>query len=405
MYIPGFFPLASALLNRTLHAGLPAPVLEQVADNLWHSAKKSWEVGVMAEALTEYNWPAYSVFGSAAFPPPGALNTSAPPGALNTSALPGTPNASALADVRHIVDTVLAAKAPGTLTLFADDSAGDPASLGCAVLLANWTRADTADGAYARAAADQLAYLLDHAPRTAEGAISHRTDEVQLWADSVYMVPPFLAYYGALQGGAAGAALLQAAYDQIRLYRAALADAGLWRHVRYGAWEDGTHWATGNGWAAAGMMRVLRTMNGTAQGADFGAQQADLASWIRETLDAVWVHQKPNGTLYNTLDDGASFADSAATALLAATTYRMAAFDGDALDGAALDGATRRTRAADRALALVAASTGADGWLARVVDPYTFAAGGARSPEAQAFVLLLHAARRDYAAQLGAPAA
>ena len=59
------------------------------------------------------------------------------------------------------------------------------------------------------------------------------------------MVPPFLAYYGALQGGEEGTKLLQMAYDQIRLYRDALVDDGLWRHVIYGEWEDDTHWATG----------------------------------------------------------------------------------------------------------------------------------------------------------------
>ncbi|KAL1762590.1 Six-hairpin glycosidase-like protein [Schizophyllum commune] len=376
MYIPGFFPMASALLNRTLHSGLQTPVVEKVAGNLWDSANKSWELGVMAEALTEYNWASYSVFSDAAFPPPGTLD-----------------NSSTLEDVLDIVNNVLAAKEPNTLTLFADESAGDPASLGVAVLLANWTRGDKSDNSYSTAAADQLSYLLDYAPKTDDGAISHRTDQVQLWADSVYMVPPFLAYYGALQGGEEGEELLQMAYDQIRLYRDALVDDGLWRHVIYGDWEDDTHWATGNGWAAAGMLRVLQTLNRTEQAGKFASQQADLASWIRETLDAIWEYQTDNGTLLNVVDDSTSFADSAATALLASVTYRMAAFDGD----------TSLNRAANRALSLVESSMDDDGWLQNVVDPYTFSSrlpDGEHSPEAQAFVLLLHSAWRDYAAQL-----
>lgn len=60
------------------------------------------------------------------------------------------------------------------------------------------------------------------------------------------MVPPFIAYYGALQGGNESRALLQTAYDQCRLYRDALRDSsGLWRHITLGAFEDKTHWATG----------------------------------------------------------------------------------------------------------------------------------------------------------------
>ena len=41
------------------------------------------------------------------------------------------------------------------------------------------------------------------------------------------MVPPFIAYFGAVQGGGGGLALLQIAYDQIRLYRNALFDSSV----------------------------------------------------------------------------------------------------------------------------------------------------------------------------------
>lgn len=65
-------------------------------------------------------------------------------------------------------------------------------------------------------------------------------------ADFVYMVPPFIAYFGALQGGDTELSLLQAAYDQCRLYRDELRDdGGLWRHIALGSWQDNTHWGTG----------------------------------------------------------------------------------------------------------------------------------------------------------------
>jgi hypothetical protein len=61
------------------------------------------------------------------------------------------------------------------------------------------------------------------------------------------MAPPFIAYFGALQNDSGGLALLQIAYDQIRLYRQALFDpnASLWRHIANGSSEDTGHWATG----------------------------------------------------------------------------------------------------------------------------------------------------------------
>ena len=55
------------------------------------------------------------------------------------------------------------------------------------------------------------------------------------------MAPPFIAYYGALQGGDNGSYLLQTAYEQISLYRDILRDgSGLWKHVELGSWVDNT---------------------------------------------------------------------------------------------------------------------------------------------------------------------
>lgn len=60
------------------------------------------------------------------------------------------------------------------------------------------------------------------------------------------MVPPFIAYFGALEGGYGARALLQVAYNQCRLYRDALRDdSGLWRHIALGKWQDDAHWGTG----------------------------------------------------------------------------------------------------------------------------------------------------------------
>lgn len=65
-------------------------------------------------------------------------------------------------------------------------------------------------------------------------------------SDFVYMVPPFIAYYGTLAGGAQGSVYLQTAYDQCRLYRDGLRDeSGFWRHIAQGPFQDTTHWATG----------------------------------------------------------------------------------------------------------------------------------------------------------------
>jgi len=95
--------------------------------------------------------------------------------------------------------------------------------------------------------------------------------------------------------------------------------------------------------------------------------------------------QQSNGTLLNYVDQPYSFADSASTALLAATTFRYSLLTYD----------EKHDAAAMQALSLVWQSIDQNGWLLNVVDPLSFAQplqAGAHSPEAQSFVLLLAAA-------------
>lgn len=57
---------------------------------------------------------------------------------------------------------------------------------------------------------------------------------------------------------------------------------------------DKIHRYPGNAWAAAGMMRVLATLNNTESGGRFSEQQADLEEWIEEILVASWDKQVGN---------------------------------------------------------------------------------------------------------------
>lgn len=71
--------------------------------------------------------------------------------------------------------------------LLPDSSVADPASVGIAMLLANWTNLDSNDDQYERAARNQYNYLFsDSVPKTGQGAISHRLEEAQLWYAIVF---------------------------------------------------------------------------------------------------------------------------------------------------------------------------------------------------------------------------
>lgn len=100
--------------------------------------------------------------------------------------------------------------------------------------------------------------------------------------------------------------------------------------------------------------------------------------------------QREDGSLGNVIDsDQDVFSDGAATALLAAVTYRMAAFTDD----------TDLIPKANKAYDYVQDNLDESGWVISAVDPYTFTTqltSGQHSPEAQAFVLMLEAARRDF---------
>jgi hypothetical protein len=141
----------------------------------------SWELGTRAQALLELSSPEFSVLT----PPKSSLPFPPPPSSLNVSQ-----NAS-LVDVFTIARSVISSSSSnsddegdgGEPLLGGDGSAGDPASIGIAVLIANWTQQQQEDDEdYAGAATAQVEYLIGpKVPKTIDGAISHRVDQLQLW--------------------------------------------------------------------------------------------------------------------------------------------------------------------------------------------------------------------------------
>lgn len=94
-----------------------------------------------------------------------------------------------------------------------NEAVGDPASLG----MYAWLLSKTND-TYEQASVEQIQYLLEQAQRyqNESGAISQRVDVAELWADFMYMAPPFIAYYAA---DTANESLLEESYKQRAYYR------------------------------------------------------------------------------------------------------------------------------------------------------------------------------------------
>ncbi|KAF8751202.1 Glycoside hydrolase family 105 protein [Rhizoctonia solani] len=446
----------SPLLVYALSASALSPAtVELVKARLKDAAKKrvrvSWEIGTRAQALLELEAPSVSVFTASSIPGSPAVASSP---SLNSTTL----NAARLAftngqldDVVGLSHEILANKQQGTLPLMKDGSSADPASNGVGMIIANWTEAQGSD--FAAAASDQLTWLLEHVPRSSKGAISHRNSEVQLWSDFIYMVPPFLAYYGA---STSNASLVSEAHNQIKLYRDVLRDkpTGIWQHIRQGSFEDRGLWSTGNGWAAMGIMRVAATIRAAGYSSQFKEEMNDFETWTAEILDGMWPLITEEGLFYNYANDPKTFLDAAGTALMVASTYRAATMfnntkhldiaekvykviggtDSDSTSSSSISsipeptgetkkhrsirqvhhrvqlsqlkhtnenhGPIARANAHHRSETHVSPRASvhltSDGWLNPVVDPHSFKKLGEHSAEGQAFVIMMYASRNDY---------
>ncbi|KLO09691.1 hypothetical protein SCHPADRAFT_833725 [Schizopora paradoxa] len=376
--------------------------IDIIVQNLAVGATHSWEFGTRSQSLIELNSHAFNVLNTSFKLPP---SHSAP---------------SSLFDVLHIADeTILnrtaevanASEFPAPQPFFpGDTSTADPSSMGVAILIANWTGMGNSSVDYAGAAQSEIEFLFSDAVRkTSDGAFSHRTDQLQLWSDFTYMVPPFLAYYGVMN---ANSSMVEEAYTQIKLYRNYLRDtnaSNLWRHVVMGNGTDPGHWSTGNAWAAAGMLRVLGTIKNSQFAKSMKNEQTDLTNWVKEIHNAMYSHIRSDNLFYNYADDNSTFADASSAALLAATVYRMSLLTNTHTHLPQAE-KVRKTLSSPSTSSGSGSGTNpnslagmlhftSDGWLTPVVDPLSVGVSGQKSPEGQAFVVQMHAAWQDWVAQ------
>jgi rhamnogalacturonyl hydrolase YesR len=237
----------------------------------------------------------------------------------------------------------------------------------------------------------QETHLLKDVPRWPNGAISHREAYPELWADFVYMVPPFLAYYGV---ATSSLSVLKEAAQQCKDYHDALVQpSGPWLHIIGNHTQDRALWSTGNGWAAAGMARVVATMKKSAYSAETEAEQGMLTGYIKEIIDgSIKLDTDASGLLRNYLNNTTWWGEISGTSIIAATALRMAKLEPQTFGTSYVEWAERKMEVVD---GKIDATTGV---VSPAVDPLNwnnrtqYTTG---SPEGQSFVVLLHAAWRD----------
>lgn len=280
---------------------------------------------------------------------------------------------------------------------------------GTAVYLASkvWPEVEEREG-LAKAAAKQLNYTLNTAPRSETGAISHRTEKIAYWvsftliclkstpltshqSDSVYMTPPLIAYAGALDHDEK---LLYEAYAQIKAYKEALylKDYGVYGHIldvngTETSWEDEGAWSTGNGWIAGGMSRVLATIKHSGvEGLE--EETHHLIVWLSDLIHNAYKVQQKSGLLPNYLDKPEEFEEVAGTAAITAAAYRLGAIAYEAIE----DVLPEMEKAYEASLSKVSIM----GNVEPTVNALDWSAKGVSSPESAAFVLELLAAKEAF---------
>lgn len=215
-------------------------------------------------------------------------------------------------------DAVLRQQPDGRLAVINENIAvTDPAANGEVV----WrTFERTGNAMYGEAAKKMLDYLLNQAPRTKDGCICHNQISFQegysadqIWVDSIYMAPPFLAVMGKTAEAVA----------QIEGYVAYLKDeeSGLLNHIYdagSGRFVRKKLWATGNGWALLGMARVAESA--LLQKEDAQAQK--MIQLSRSLLDAMLKYRLPDGRFHDILDEPDSFVEGTAAMMMATYIYR-----------------------------------------------------------------------------------
>ena len=252
----------------------------------------------------------------------------------------------------------------------------DPCAVGEALLFA----AEKTHDPFLLAAKEKLLrWALVDAPRNSSGVVYHFLDSRMIWVDSMYMLPPFLA-----RAGEYDEAMRQLDGYWDILYTP---ENGLLAHQ----WSDAEErflrrdaWAVGNGWAMAGMARVIDLLPQEHPG------RTRLIRRVQQLISAALPCQMDDGAFHDVLDDPATFREVNFAQMLAYTIYR--GVQEGWLDASLLPHA-------EKARAAALAEVDQYGLVRNVCGAPYFDKPGV-APEGQAFHILMETVRKQLNAQL-----
>jgi len=196
----------------------------------------------------------------------------------------------------------------GRLAVVIEGSPTDPAMGGEAY----WRAGEmTGDVGIQEAARALLEWILVRSPRCPDGTLYHTFKRPEMWSDGINGAPPFLAATGHYDE----------ALRQIDGYRKRLWNPGkkLLSHI----WDDGAQrfpdknfWGVGNGWAAAGLARVIRALP-----EDRAEDRKRLAAFARDIIDGCLACQRPDGLFHDVVDRPDTFVETNLAQMLSFAIY------------------------------------------------------------------------------------
>jgi unsaturated rhamnogalacturonyl hydrolase len=160
-----------------------------------------------------------------------------------------------------------------------------------------------------------LQWLLDRAPRAQDGTLYHVFHRPDVWSDGFNGAPPFLAATGHYDH----------AIRQVDGFKRRLSNAEkkLLAHISSDSQESGPKgnsdpefFGTGNGWAAAGVARVIRALP-----SKYESDRTRLAGFVRDIADGCLAYQRPDGFFHNIVNRPDTFIETNLAQMLAFALY------------------------------------------------------------------------------------
>lgn len=168
----------------------------------------------------------------------------------------------------------------------------------------------TGDPSFNRAAEKNIRYLVQDAPRNADGVLYHIANTHQIWADSAAMTPANLAHAGYSEFGVLQMdGICNCLHDEA---------TGLYAHI----WDDALQmhtsperWGPGNGWIAIGLAWLIPELD-----ADGATRMLDRYCKLADAMDR---YRLPNGLFHVNVDDADSFVDCEGAVMLGYSALKL----------------------------------------------------------------------------------